>query len=206
MVEWIDPSVIDERDMHATDAALDMYDPANGPPYNAEWLGRYRAAQRARNDRITDWVLARMAALDADPDQDLIKDEPFIVYRTVADPRFLDLALDPSDRPVARNRRMNYGPTNLGRFSTLRSFLSQWSARLSRADGPSCMARCSVPVLNVMYSADTLVFPAQCGSWSQAAGERCQDHVLKGATHFLAGQDVLIDELADLLVAWADRL
>ncbi len=129
MVEWIDPSVIDERDMHATDAALDMYDPANGPPYDPEWLGHYRAAQRLRNDRITDWVLARLAALDGDPDQDLIKDEPFIVYRTVADPRFLDLALDPSDRPVARNRRMNYGPTNRARFATLRSFLSQWSAR-----------------------------------------------------------------------------
>jgi hypothetical protein len=206
MVEWIDPAVLDERDMHATDASLDMYDPANGPPYDATWLRRYRAAQRARNDRITDWALARLAALDADPDQELIKDEPFIVYRTVADPRFLDLRLDPSDRAVARNRRLNYGPTNLGRFSTLRSFLSQWSARLSRADGPSCMARCSVPVLNVMYSADTLVFPAQCRSWSHAAGDRCADHGLKGATHFLAGQDTLIDELADLLVAWADRL
>jgi hypothetical protein len=68
------------------------------------------------------------------------------------------------------------------------------------------MARCSVPVLNVMYSADTLVFPAQCRSWSRAAGERCHDHALKDATHFLAGQDALIDELADLLVAWADRL
>ena len=60
--------------------------------------------------------------------------------------------------------------------------------------------------MNVMYSADALVFPAQCGSWSQAAGGRCQDHVLKGATHFLLGQDELIEELADLLVAWADRL
>ncbi len=206
MVEWIDPAVIDECDVRATAASLDMYNPANGPPYHAEWLRRYRAAQRARNDRITDWVLARLAALDSDPDQELIKDEPFIVYRTVADPRFLDLALDPSDRAVAPNRRLNYGPANLGRFSTLRSFLSQWSARLSRADGPSCMARCSVPALNVMYSADTLVFPAQCRSWSHAAGDRCVDHALKGATHFLAGQEALISELADLLVAWADQL
>jgi hypothetical protein len=196
MVEWIDPAVIDERDMRATDASLDMYNAANGPPYQADWLHRYRAAQRARNERITDWVLGRLAALDADADQELIKDEPFIVHRTVADPRFLDLTLDPSDRALARNKRLNYGPTNLGRFSTLRSFLSQWSARLSRADGPSCMARCSVPVLNVMYSADTLVFPAQCRSWSLAAGDRCADHVLKDARHFLAGQDRLIGVLA----------
>jgi hypothetical protein len=206
MVEWIDPSVVDERDMYASNPALDMYDPANGPPYDRGWLARYRAAQRARNDRITDWVLGRLAALDADPGQERINDEPFIVYRTVADPRFLDLALDPSDRAVSNTRRSNYGPTNLGRFSTLRSFLSQWSARLSRADGPACMARTSVPVLNVFYSADTLVFPAQVRLWSQATGERCQDHVLKNATHHLVGQDKLIEELADLLVAWAERL
>ena len=48
MVEWIDPSVIDERDMHATDASLDMYNPATGPPYAAEWLRCYCAAQRAQ--------------------------------------------------------------------------------------------------------------------------------------------------------------
>jgi hypothetical protein len=206
MVEWIDPSVLDERDMYRTDPALDMYNAANGPPYDTAWLQHYRTAQRARNERLTDWVLGRLAALDADADPTLIKDEPFIVYRTVADPRFLDLSLDPSDRAVSNTKRSNYGPTNLGRFSTLRSFLSQWSARLSRADGPTCMARASVPVLNVLYSADALVFPAQVRLWSQAAGERCEDHVLKGATHHLLGQDKLIEELADLLVAWSERL
>ncbi len=206
MVEWIDPAVVDERDMYATDAALDMYNPANGPPYDRAWLQRYRTAQRARNDRITDWVLGRLAALEANANPELIKDEPFVVYRTAADPRFMDITIDPSDRAVSNTRRLNYGPTNLGRFSTLRSFLSQWSARLSRADGPTCMARTSVPVLNVLYSADTLVFPAQVRLWSQVAGERCQDHVLKGATHHLVGQEKLIEELADLLVAWADRL
>ena len=206
MVEWIDPSVVDERDMYATNAALDMYNPANGPPYDAAWLQRYRVAQRARNDRITDWVLSRLAALEANTDPTLIKDEPFIVYRTVADPRFVDPSIDPSDRAVSNTKRSNYGPTNLGRFSTLRSFLSQWSARLSRADGPTCLARTSVPVMNVLYSADALVFPAQVRLWSQAAAGRCVNHVLKGATHHLLGQDKLIEELADLLVAWAERL
>lgn len=46
MVEWIDPSVTDECDMHATDASFDMYNPANGPPYDAAWLRCYRVAQR----------------------------------------------------------------------------------------------------------------------------------------------------------------
>jgi hypothetical protein len=55
-------------------------------------------------------------------------------------------------------------------------------------------------------SADALVFPAQCMSWSEAAGPRCTDHILQEATHFLLGQDASIEELADLLVAWADAL
>jgi hypothetical protein len=50
------------------------------------------------------------------------------------------------------------------------------------------------------------VFPAQVRQWSQAAAGHCQDHVLKGATHHLLGQDKLIEELADLLEAWAERL
>jgi hypothetical protein len=72
----------------------------------------------ARYDRIMDWVLAWLAALDADPNQELVKDEPFFVYRSVVDPRFPDLSLGPSDRTVARDRRMSHGPYNLGRFST----------------------------------------------------------------------------------------
>jgi hypothetical protein len=47
MVEWIDPSVVDEQNTRATDASLDMYYPTNGPPYDAPWLQRYRVAQCA---------------------------------------------------------------------------------------------------------------------------------------------------------------
>jgi len=208
--DWLDPAVVDERDMYATDPALDMFNPANGPPYAAEWVRRYRTAQLARNERLTDWARARIEALDAKADDELIKDEPFIVYRTMADPRFLDLALDPSDRTAGTTRgsakRANYGPNNIGRFSTLRSFLSQWSRRLSRADGPACLARTSVPVLNVGYTADTVVFPSQVRMWSEAAGTRCQNFALKQATHHLHGQDALREELAALLVDWAKGL
>jgi hypothetical protein len=47
---------------------------------------------------------------------------------------------------------------------------------------------------------------SQVPLWLQAPGDRCMDHVLKGATHRLVGQDKLIEELADLLVVCAERL
>jgi len=210
LTDWLDAAVTDERDMYATDASLDMFNPANGPPYDAAWLARYRTAQRARSERLTDWVLARLATLDARRDDELIKDEPFLLYRTMADPRFLDLAIDPSDRATGTTRgsakRANYGPNNMGRFSTLRSFLSQWSHRLSRADGPACLARTSVPVLNVEYSADTVVFRSQTRLWAEAAGKRCESHTLKGATHHMHGQNELREKLADLVVDWTKGL
>lgn len=210
LTDWIDPSVYDEADMLAVDPTLDMFNPKHGPPYDREWLKRYRSAQVARNNRITDWVLARLRALEANPDPEMPKDAPFLVYRTAADPRFLDLTLDPSDRTKGTTRgsakASNYGANNMGRMCTLRSWLSQWSYRMSRADGPKCLARTTVPVLAVTLTADTVVYPSQVAMWSEAAGARCTYHALKGATHHMDGQPEQKEKLADLLVEWAGGL
>lgn len=210
LTDWLDPSVIDEDDMLAADPELDMFNPKNGPPYDRDWLRRYRAAQLARNERITDWALARLRAFDADPDPEGPKDAAFLVYRTAADPRFVDLTLEPSDRKAGTTRgsarASNYGVLHTGRICSLRSWLSQWSARLSRADGPKCLERTSVPVLSVTYSADPVVFPSQAGQYTAAARGRCSAHTLKGATHHMQGQPQLIEQLADLLVDWAKGL
>ncbi len=210
LTDWLDPSVFDETDMLAVDPELDMFNPDNGPPYGRAWLVRYRAAQAARNERITGWALARIRALESNPDPEMPKDAPFLVYRTAADPRFVDLSLDPSDRKTGTTRgsakSTNYGTTTLGRICTLRSWLSQWSIRLSRADGPPCLEKTSVPVLAVTHSADTVVFPSQVGLWQKAAGARCTHHVLKGATHHLHGQPELVDKLSGMISDWASGL
>jgi pimeloyl-ACP methyl ester carboxylesterase len=130
---------------------------------------------------------------------------PLIVHRTGADPRFLDISLDADDR-IAQDRKAakisNYAANSMARMSSLRSWLSQWSIRLSRADGPACLKRTTVPVLVVRYSADGIVYPSQAKRWIHAAGKRSSTFVLTGARHFLRGQIDLQNTLADRLVDW----
>ena len=69
---------------------------ANGPPYSPEFVQRYRAAQVARNQRITDWAKAELARLSAAG----LGDRLFTLARTWADPRMVDPAIDP-EQPQA---------------------------------------------------------------------------------------------------------
>lgn len=127
LARCLDPSVIDESDLLAADARLDMYDPANGfasPPdastYSAEFTALYRAGQQARLARID--ALAR-SRIDARRHARAVIDDPafarlhgsarerwlraahaswyLVIYRTAADLRFTDLSIDPDDRIVA---------------------------------------------------------------------------------------------------------
>src|ERR1700730_5597116 len=45
--EWLDPAIVDEHQSFERDGSLDMYDSRNGPPFSAEFVQRYREAQRA---------------------------------------------------------------------------------------------------------------------------------------------------------------
>lgn len=206
--EWMDPSVIDESDPFSADPALDMFNAANGPPFAADWLARYRAAQVARNARLEDWVLKQLRFVRAQPHG--VRDMAFIIYRTGADPRHLDPALDPNDRPPGTTiwgdpRQLNYGANNIGRYTTLLSYLSQW-APSSPADGPANLERAKGAVLLIEHTADASVVPVMNRLWVDAAGSRLKHHVLKGGTHYLAGQPALVAESVEVIATWARSL
>jgi len=56
-----------------------------------EFQRQYRRAQRARNERITDWALASLNALEGTRARDRL----FRVARTWADLRMIDPAIEP---------------------------------------------------------------------------------------------------------------
>lgn len=205
LLSKIDPSVSDERDAESCDASLDMYAAHHPPPYDAQWLVRYREAQAARLRRITDWVLARLRHLETVRPAEAA-DEAFVIHRTQADPRLLDLSLDPNDRKVGTIQgnaaHANFSSNGLARFCTLRSFLSQWSPWHTRAHGPACLARTSVPVLVVNHTADQTVFPSHIEAWLDAAAGRGIRYDLRGAPHYADEKPELVEALSDRLVEW----
>jgi hypothetical protein len=86
-------------------------------------------------------------------------------YRTNADPRCIDLSLDPNDRPYgslfgARPDLINYGLVGFGRLTTPDAWLSTWSAVSSNADFVRCAAGVHVPTLYIDFSGDQAAFPS----------------------------------------------
>ena len=213
MAKWIDPSVTDEIDALSMDASLDMYNPDNGPPYSQQFLRLFHAAQLARMNRIDQWVMERLQHLRSQTAPGSPRDQVFLVYRTHADPRCLDLTLDANDRKIGSvwgqgpdgPRTVNYAASQMGRITSLTAFLSQWSPR-SRADGPSNLAKTSVPVLLCTYTADQSTFPSTRDAWMHAAAGRIRNVDIKGGNHYLAGQPQLVTQVADEMAAWMSRL
>lgn len=207
LTEWMDPSITDESRPFDRDPALNIYDPAGPqPPYSDDFVAEYRAAQIARNRRITAWVKDELAALrDAGRPND---ERCFTVQGTMADPRWLDPMVDPNDRTpgtcfLGDPRVVNDGPVGLARFATLRSWMSQWSYDDSNADGIRCAERIRCPMLVVDNSADDACTPSH-SERLRAAASNCPQthHIVKGANHYYFGQPELAKEAAGHVLDW----
>jgi pimeloyl-ACP methyl ester carboxylesterase len=209
--EWIDPSVKDEADPDRRDLELDIYNPKcpNQPPYAKEFIERFRAGQLARMRRKTVWVKDILENLKKKGGDEA--ERGFVTYRTMADLRFMDPAVDPNDRKprwcyLGKPETANTGPVGIGRFSTLRAWLSQWSIDDSNADGPRSAAAITVPLLAIENSADDAVPQPHARIIHDAAASKDKSfHVIKGATHYYQGQPELLKQAVDLCVGWMGR-
>ncbi|MFF0147897.1 hypothetical protein ATK36_5069 [Amycolatopsis sulphurea] len=207
LLACIDPSVADEADPLSVVPELDPWSPANGfaePPgetrYPAEFLTRYRAAQHARVarlDAIAREALAhtaearaafRASGAAADRRRSLAP-KIMTVFRTDADPRCVDLSLDPSERPYGslfgkRPDLIDYGQVGFGRLSTPEAWLSTWSGLSSNADFVRCAPGVIAPTLFLALTGDQAAFPADTQRMTEALGAEDRTVVSVRGLHF----------------------
>lgn len=207
LMNCIDPSVTNEADPLSIDPALDPFSATNGfrqkpesSEYAAEFVTRYRAAQRQRIERIDAAANAMLAEKSAGRERSKAggnrRDQMtsalnaiFEVWRTDADLRAFDLTMDPSDRrwgtvwgsdPVASN----LGGVGFGRVCTPESWLSTWSGLSSNASFDRCGASIQQPVIMVYYTGDNTVFPTDASAIFASIGASDKQRIdVKGNHH-----------------------
>ncbi|HET9555763.1 MAG TPA: hypothetical protein VFS70_01405, partial [Actinomycetota bacterium] len=225
----IDPSVTDEDDPLSIDPELDMYLPENGwrpwpqaSSYEPAWLARYRTAQDDRMARLDERAEALLAARQVAREEAaaLGRGSPewnqlrrlavharyLTIHRTLADPAYLDLTIDPDDRERGSVFAFpdpldaNYGYGGLARTMTARGWLSTWSAAHSHARMADTLPRVTVPTLLVHATGDTEIRLRQAHDMAEACGAEDRTYAeLAGAPHYLEGRR---PEAMDLLIDW----
>jgi hypothetical protein len=128
------------------------------------------------------------------------------IYRTLADPAYLDLSIDPDDRELGTvfafpdPHDANYGYGGLARTMTARGWLSTWSGLSSRAALADTMPSVSLPTLIVHPTGDTEIRLHQAEAIRDAAGsDDVTYETVTGAPHYLHGRR---RETMDLVVDW----
>ncbi|WP_297835942.1 alpha/beta hydrolase [Pseudomonas sp.] len=208
LMNCIDPSVTDENDALSIDPALDPlsfengYNGSNDTHYSASFIQRYRDAQRARVarlDRLAEALIERRQTArkrvkdlgrDASAeDRRVAAHTPIInVWRTDADLRCFDLALDPSERrfgslwgsdPFASN----YGAVGFARQCTPESWLSTWSGLSSNASLSRAAYALTQPTLVIEYTGDQACFPGDVQKIYYALGSADKQHCRVSGDH-----------------------
>jgi pimeloyl-ACP methyl ester carboxylesterase len=203
LTAWLDPSVTDETDPLSVDPELDPFNPEHGPPFSADFQRRYRAAQRARNERITDWALGQLADLASTRARDRL----FNLYRTWADLRMIDPGIEPSDRRpnwcyLGEPVKANYGVFGIGTQNTLRTWLSMWSLRTSQCTAAPHLARITQPALVVHATADACVYESDARALYDALAATDKQLEMIKADHYLLDPEGARPQAADLIAAW----
>jgi pimeloyl-ACP methyl ester carboxylesterase len=203
LTDWMDASVVDEADPVPTDPELDPFNPDNGPPYSQEFITRYRAAQKARNQRITDWAKAELKRLN----EAGIPDKLFPMFRCWGDLRMMDPAIDPSERPPRMCYRGDPAVANrtpsIGRANNLKTWLSMWSLETSKCQGRPHLEKFDTPALVVQGLADTGVFPQDARDIHGFIASKDKRLELIPGAHYFEESPEVRNNAASLICDWA---
>ncbi len=212
LTEWLDASILDESDPTKRDPELDLYNPdnPNQPPYSRVPGPLPPGTDRPQpaHHRVGQGQAGRVEGGRARRDDEF----GFVVHGTMADPRWLDPTVDPNERTpgtcyLGDPQVVNMSPVGLARFSTLRSWLSQWSYDDAHGDGVACGADIAIPALVIGNLADDACTPSHTRRLFEAIGHPDKEmHEIPGATHYYAGPDqrdklrAAVDIVTDWLV------
>jgi alpha-beta hydrolase superfamily lysophospholipase len=135
-----------------------------------------------------------------------------VVYRTMANPAFVDRTIDPSGRDYGsllseRPDLMNYAALGFGRTATPRAWLSTWSGLASHADLVANVARITEPTLLVAAGRDREIFPADIAALDGAiASPDKRVETIAEARHYFEAEpgthDGHVAALMDRVVPW----
>jgi pimeloyl-ACP methyl ester carboxylesterase len=212
LTEWIDPSIRDELSPDDRDLELDIYDSncPNKPQFSADFVTAFRAAQRARNTKITNWACDMLDTFKRKNDGEM--ERAFVVHRTMSDVRWIDASIDPNGRRpnwcfLGDPRIANSAPAGLARYSSLRSWLSQWSYDKSNAKGPMNAALVkTTPVLQIVNQADDAVPATHNPAIRAALATVDKEYVeIEGATHYYSNQPQELAECIAAVTGWSGR-
>ena len=212
LTEWLDPSVIDELNPDNREREFDIYHTKcpHQPPFTQDFVDEFRTAQVARNRRITQWAEELLDTFRQRDDGEI--ERAFVVHRTMCDVRWIDPEVDPNGRKpnwtfLGDPRVANAAPSGLGRYSSLRSWLSQWSYDRSQVKGvDSAMRIHKTPVLQIENQADDAV-PATHNPIIHAALATADKEFVSidGATHYYAGQPEHLKQCIETVADWSRR-
>ena len=210
--EWIDGSVNDETNPEDRDKELDIYnrDNPNQPEYSEDFITAYRAAQIQRNRNITYWVQQKLEDYAKHGQKN--REFGFVVHRTMADPKWLDVTIDPNGRRpnwcfLGEPEVVNNSPIGLGRYCSLRSWLSQWSYDLAQGDGLTCAKDISIPSLVIGNSDDDGITPSHTKNLYNSIGHENKFlEWIEGANHYYFGQPEKSNQSAAVCRNWLEKM
>jgi pimeloyl-ACP methyl ester carboxylesterase len=142
-----------------------------------------------------------------------------VIYRTLANPAYLDPMLDPSNRPLGSIFSPgdpvigNYGPLGLARVMTPRAWLSTWSGLSSQANLPDTIGHVTIPTLIIYADGDRDIFPAEQQELFDKSGAADKTMLeLPWANHYLlpvGEQGARLpdprERLIDIIVPWIEE-